>query len=362
MGESQKMKVALVYDRVNKFGGAERILLALHKIFPNAPLYTSVYNKENASWADRFVVKTSFLQHIPFAKNHHEWFAVLMPFAFSAFSFSEYDVVISVTSESAKGIHTSGKTKHLCYILTPTRYLWSGYNEYFKSFLFKIVGSPFVWGLRKWDLAVSQKPNKYVVISKEVQKRVKKYYNKEASLVYPPVELVNKKSVAVLDKGYFLIVSRLVSYKKIDIAIQACMALNIPLKIIGVGKEHGNLLKISNEQIEFLGTLTDDQVVGYYRNCRALLFPGEEDLGLTVIEAQLFGKPVVAFKGGGALETIIEGKTGEFFYPQTAKALQNVLANFNPENYKEEACKKNADRYSFKIFKEKFVKEVKSIS
>src|SRR5258706_16458730 len=182
----ESIKVALVYDRVNKWGGAERILLALHKIFPNAPLYTSVYDKKRAPWAQVFRVKTSFLQEIPFIKSHHELFPFLMPIAFESFSFDEYDFVISITSESAKGIITRPSTVHLCICLTPTRYLWSGYEEYFKNFFLRFLTKPIVIYLRHWDKTASGRVDEFVAISKEVKKRIKKYYKKKAKLLYPP--------------------------------------------------------------------------------------------------------------------------------------------------------------------------------
>src|SRR5579859_4545398 len=173
------MKVALVYDRVNKWGGAERVLLALHDLFPDAPLYTSVYNAQKASWADVFVVKTSFLQRIPFASSRHEYLALFMPLAFEQFNFEEYDLVISFTSESAKGIITKPNTKHVCYCLTPTRYLWSGFDEYFINKLFKIIATPFVAYLKYWDTIASHRPDEYIAISREVQKRIQEFYIKK---------------------------------------------------------------------------------------------------------------------------------------------------------------------------------------
>ena len=181
------MKVALVYDRVNKWGGAERVLLALHKMFPKAPLYTSVYHQKKAEWASDFAVKTSFLQNMPFAKSAHEFFPVFMPIAFEQFNFDQYDLVISVTSEAAKGIITKPRTKHLCYLLTPTRYLWSGYHDYFQNPIVKTVSKPAVTYLRTWDKIASSRPDRIIAISHEVQQRVRTYYKKEATIIYPPV-------------------------------------------------------------------------------------------------------------------------------------------------------------------------------
>lgn len=319
------MKVALVYDRVNKWGGAERVLLALHKIFPKAPLFTSVYDKENAKWARVFDVRTTFLQKIPFAKSHHDLLASFMPIAFETFNFDEYDVVISVTSEAAKGIVTKPGTLHICLCLTPTRYLWSGYKEYFKNPMLRLVSRPIVMLLRKWDFAAAQRPDSYIAISQEVARRLKKYYKKAAPVIYPPIELLRTRLPQKATNDYFLVVCRLVPYKKIDIAIKACNRLQLPLKIVGTGSEENYLRSIAGPTVEFVGNLTDNELIRYYNECAALLFPGLEDLGLTVLEAQQYGKPVIAYKGGGAMETIIEGKTGEFFAPQSASALTKKL-------------------------------------
>ena len=184
------MKVALVYDRVNKWGGAERVLLALHKLFPDAPLYTSVYNPKTAPWAEVFDVRTSFLQQFPYAQSNHELYAPLMPLAFESFLFDQYELVISLTSEAAKGILTKPKTMHLCYCLTPTRYLWSAHKEYFKDKKSRVLARPFISYLRTWDVVASQRPDVYIAISKEIQGRINKYYGRESTVVYPPVELV----------------------------------------------------------------------------------------------------------------------------------------------------------------------------
>ncbi|MBI2613613.1 MAG: glycosyltransferase [Candidatus Levybacteria bacterium] len=368
------MRVALVYDRVNKWGGAERVLLALHKLFPDAPLYTSVYDKKKTPWASVFNVRTSFLQRLPFAMNH-ELFAVLMPLVFESFDFDEYDLVISVTSEAAKGIITKPKTKHICYCLTPTRYLWSGYDEYFKNPVLRLLSKPVVWYLKFWDKIAAQRPDAYIAISKEVQGRIKKYYGRESTVVYPPVEafsllassvqLGNKKLDADLldaERSYFLIVSRLVPYKKIDLAIKAFNELKLPLKIIGTGSETGSLKRIAKSNIEFLGNLTDKELVGYYRACRALVFPGIEDFGLTILEAQSFGKPVIAFRAGGSLETIIEGKTGIFFNEPNIESLTKAIKQFNNMKFDPKDCIEQASKFSFEMFKKQFMSAINNIA
>lgn len=387
------MKVALVYDRVNKWGGAERVLLALHALFPEAPLYTSVYNPDKATWAGVFSkIHTSFLQEFPFAKTSHEFYALLMPLAFESFTFDEYDIVISVTSEAAKGILTKPRTMHVCYCLTPTRYLWSGYEDYFASDWFRMIAKPVVSYLRLWDKIAAQRPDYYIAISGEVQKRIKTYYGRESEVVYPPVTVLDDRSSSVEDRtlkseagksiysqssnfknrpstlyhpssksGYFLIVSRLVPYKRIDIAIEAFNILGLPLKIIGTGSEFGKLKSVAKDNIEFLGNLTDGELRGYYENCIALITPGIEDFGLSVLEAMSFGKSIISFGGGGAKETVIEGITGEFFYPQTKKALVKTLKNFDASKYDSSVIKKHVERFSEDRFKKEFVRVVNNL-
>ena len=363
------MKVALVYDRINKWGGAERVLLALHKIFPKADLYTSVYNREKASWAKVFNVKTSFLQNFPLAKSSHQLYAVLMPIAFESLSFDGYDLVISITSESAKGIITKPGTLHICYCLTPNRYLWSSYNDYFKNPLLRFFSKPAVLYLRTWDKVAAQRPDEFIAISTAVKNRIKKYYRRDSVIIYPPSEMANARPASLGEAGgkwqmvngkkisdFFLVVSRLevISYKKIDIAIRACNELKLPLKIVGTGKGEKKLKKLAGPTVEFLGQLTDEKLSYYYKNCRALLFPGIEDFGLAMVEAQSFGKPVIAFRGGGALDIIKEGITGEFFDRQTSEALEKVLVKFKDSSYNNKLCRENAQRFSFQRFEKDF--------
>lgn len=350
------MKLALVYDRVNKFGGAERVLLALHEIWPEAPLYTSVYSPKGAAWAKDFKIVPSFLNNLPLARTRHEYFPWLMPLAFESFEFDEFDIVISITSEFAKGIITKPETLHLCYCLTPTRYLWSGYEDYFPTPASQLVSRPMVSYLRSWDKVASQRPDALLAISKEVKKRIKKYYHRQAGVVYPGVDTTFFKPARQRKKGqYFLIVSRLVPYKRVDIAIQAFNRLGLPLKIIGDGLNRAGLERVAQPNIEFLGQrLTDKQLIKYYQNCRALIFAGSEDLGLASLEAQACGKPAIAFRGGGVPESLVPGKTGELFYPKTAAALAAAVKKFEEKKYQPEACRQQGQKFDVKIFKKQF--------
>ncbi len=356
------MKVALVYDRLNKWGGAERVLLALHELFPDAPLFTSVYNSKKASWASVFKVRTSFLQHFPFAVSSHELYPLCMPLAFESFTFDEFDLVISVSSEAAKGIVTKPHTLHICYLLTPTRYLWSGYNEYFHNSFFRSLATPGVNYLKKWDRVASNRPDAIIAISEEVKKRTQKYYMRNVDVIYPPVSLgKRRKIVSAKREAYLLVVSRLVPYKRIDLAIEACNELGINLKIIGIGSEEKKLRSISGPTIEFLGNLTDDKLIEYYIGCIGLLFPGTEDFGITVLEAQKFGKPVLAFKDGGAKETILDGRTGMFFYPQTTEMLREKLPIFMKHKFSSSAAEKQANRFRKEIFKKAISEKIAKI-
>lgn len=339
------------------------MLGVLHELFPNAPLYTSVYNPKKAGWAKDFDIRFSFLQKFPHATSFHELYPLLMPIAFETFDFNSYDLVISITSESAKGIITGPKTLHICYCLTPTRYLWSGYGEYFRSSFLRLLSKPFVKYLRFWDKIAANRPDYFIAISKEVQRRIYVYYQKNVKVIYPPLApFPEQKEEDRVGEEFFLVVSRLVSYKRVDIAIQACNALGKNLYIVGVGQEEKKLKKMAGKTIKFLGNLTDREISGYYKKCQALLFTSNEDFGLTSLEAQYFGKPVIAYRGGGALETIIEGKTGVFFDRQTAQSLRKALESFNPLMYNSSDCRKQSEKFNKSVFKKEFLETIKKLA
>lgn len=348
------MKVALVYDRVNKWGGAERVLLALHKMFPDAPLFTSVRSFEGSKWANDFEIKTSFLQSASALRKYNELLAVFMPIAFERFSFDDFELVISVTSEAAKGIITNTGTIHVCYCLTPTRYLWSGHDEYFRSPLIKFLSTGSIKYLRKWDLVASQRPDYMIAISSEVKNRIKKYYDRNSEIIFPPLMLDIPKNIKKRKNDYFLLVSRMSrfsNYKRVDLAVEAFNKNGLPLKIIGGGPMMASLKKRSNRNIQFLGELTDEKLRYYYENCKALIFPGNEDFGLVMAEAQAFGKPVIAFKSGGALDIVKKGITGEFFQEQSPESINRVLERFDERLYNKADIIRNSERFSYKNFK-----------
>lgn len=352
------MKTALVYDRINKWGGAERDLLALHELFPDAPLYTSVYKPNTANWAKVFSkVIPSFLNKISFVSDKHELFPYLMPLAFETFNFDAYDAVISVTSEAAKGIITSPKTLHICYCLTPTRYLWSHYDLYFKDKLFKRISRPVVEYLRGWDKIAAQRPDIMVAQSRAVGKRIKKYYGRDSTLIHPPadVDFFGRRQKGKRG-NFFLIVSRLVPYKRVDLAIKAFNILGSPLYIVGVGSEEGRLKAMANKNVHFLGKLTDEKLAHYYRKCAAFILPQEEDFGLAAVEAQLGGAPVIAYRAGGALDIVVEGKSGLFFDTQNTNEIIAAVDRFRISKFNYDVISQGAKRFSKEVFKEKFKK------
>jgi glycosyltransferase involved in cell wall biosynthesis len=365
------MKIALVYDRINKFGGAERVLQALHQLWPQAPLYTAVYNQSATPWAKDFDIRSSFLQKFPLAKTHHELYPWLTPLAFESFNFDDYQVVISVTSAEAKAIITHPKILHLCYCLTPTRYLWSHQKEYQSSpglgifnRLGRLVFSLSKPRLQAFDRVASSRPDLYLAISKTVQKRISQYYHRHSKIIYPPVDVQKFSRISTFSKktpasfaasaaDYFLVVSRLTPYKKVDLAIKACNQLKENLVIVGSGREQASLKKLSGPTIRFTNQISDDQLVYLYQNCQALIMPQEEDFGIVALETQAAAKPVISFYKGGATETVIPGQTGIFFKNQTVDSLIKAVKQFKTYSWDKKAIRSQAKKFDIKIFKQK---------
>ncbi len=374
------MKIALCYDRINKFGGAERVLQALHELWPEAPIYTLTYDSDQAKWANGWDIRSSFLQKLPVIGRKHELFPALAPLAWEQFDFNEYDVVISITSAEAKAIITSAHTLHICYCLTPTRYLWSGYFDYLRATGFgifhQLVRRIFSWlsyPLRVWDYYFARRPDIMVGISDEVCGRIRKYYRRESIKIYPPVEAPAVTTVSSATEPYFLVVSRLVPYKRVDLVVEAFARLGWRLKVIGVGSELEALKSRGGKNIEFLGFLPDKEIAFHYQNCSALIFPSFEDFGIVPVEAQAVGTPVIAYGRGGALETVVPDKTGLFFTFQNAEGLitlfreccsqvgDSALTEANMVQYlnrfNREDCRTNARLFT----KENFQKAMQSL-
>lgn len=356
-------KIALVYDRVNKIGGAERVLTALHQLYPDAPLYTSVYSPDEAKWAEDFQVIPSFLQKVPFARRRHELFAWMMPSVFESFNFDKYDIVISITSAEAKGILTKPQTLHISYTLTPTRYLWS-HTHLYRQYAFgrwaklmKPVTTHTMTQMRQWDYLAASRVDRFVAISNTVAKRISKYYRRPVDqVIYPPTpELESSQTLIDHDPGYYLLVSRLVPYKRVDLAIEAFNRLpDKRLVVIGQGSQFNRLRSLANENVTLMGKVSAPRLSAYYQHSQALVFPTFEDFGLVCVEAQQFGKPVIALNRGGAREIIKEPDTGVLFNNQDTGDLIEAIERFERLTFNPNMCKRNASRFDLNTFKGKF--------
>lgn len=342
------MKVAIVHDWLTIYGGAESIIRILHDLFPEAPIYTSVYDRENMP--DDFKemdIRTSFLQKMPFAKKKYTSYLQLMPKAFESFDLSEYDLIISSSTCCAKGVKTRKDAFHICYCNTPMRYAWDFYDEYVsgKSFLARKYIGMVMPGIRKWDYKSSDRVDSFIANSKNVAERIKRHYDRESHVIYPPVR-TEMFVPSGEDKDFYLAVSRLVPYKKIDLLAETFTKLEKPLYIIGGGSEFEKIKALSGDSVKLLGRLSDEEVLSYMQSCKAFLFPGEEDFGITPVEAQACGKPVIAYGKGGATETVVDGVTGVHFAEQTVSSLTKAIERFENTTFDIEKITDNAAKFS----------------
>lgn len=366
----KKPKVAIVYDRVNTpYGGAEQVLLALNKLYPNAPLYTAVYQPEKAVWAKVFPkVIPSWLNKIPLFNQLHRWIPFLMPMAFESFDFDQYDIVISVTSAEAKGVITKPHQLHLCYLLTPPRYLYQDREHSLKSRLILRI-PPFSWlakvllnYLTWWDQQAIFRPDSIIPISQRVSQRVREYYpnTPPSDVIYPPVntKIGKTEKVENLPKSYLLLNSRLVSYKHIDQAILACNRLNQNLVIIGSGPEKNNLKQLASNNVIFLENISQEKLTYLYKNCEALLMPGEEDFGIVALEANNFGKPVLINSKSGAAECIDHTLHGVHISQEKAEYIKDAIKHLKKNNFNQTRLVKNAKKYDTNTFIKTFEQKI----
>ena len=353
------MKIALVHDWLTTLGGSEQALFSLHQIFPNAPIFTSAYNPEELPQFKKTKIISSFLDKLPLGKKRPQYYLSFMPFVFENFDLGEFDLVISNCHAACKGVITKPETLHISYCHTPIRYIWLPWLDprLSDSWFKKIIAH----NLRVWDFQAAQRVNKFVGNSKNVAERIKKYYRREADFIYPPVRTSFFKPVDSLNKleDYYLLVGRLVDYKKPEIVIEAFNKLGLPLKIIGAGPLFSRLSKIAKKNIEFLGRLSDDELKKYYQKALSFIFPAEEDFGIVSVEAIAAGRPVIAYKEGGVIETVIGGVTGEFFEKQTPESLIEILRKFEPTQYDPQKIRKRALEFDEEVFKKKFLEYIK---
>jgi glycosyltransferase involved in cell wall biosynthesis len=356
------MKIALVHDVLNQLGGAERVLANFLEIWPEATIYTVFYDEEKTQGQfARFRKKISLLNSLPLSKLHPRLFVTLLPWAFENFKFDDYDLVISDSSAFAKFAKPKNKL-HISYIHTPTRFLWIE-PEYLDKqrypFFIRFAGKLTLPWLRKKDYQASQRPNFLIANSVTVADRIKNFYHRDSVIIPPPVDTLFYQSMGI-KKDYFLIVTRLEPYKKVDIIIKAFNELGWPLKIVGSGTIIDELKAIAQPNIEFLGRIPEPDLKRYYAEAKAFVYATEEDAGIALLEAQSAGTPVVAYGKGGALESVVAGKTGEFFYDQTPESLITALKNFDSSKYSSEDLRNNALKFSKQKFQDKireFVEE-----
>lgn len=361
------MKVALVCDFLTKLGGAQRVLLALSKLYPEAPIYCMLYDEKGTKgeFKGKKIIPSHLQKYPAFLRSQPKLFLGKLSFAVEQFNFSEFDVVISSSDSFAHGIITKPNTFHICYCHTPMRYAWDWYHNYLKENnigygLKGLYVRNLLYKIRIWDRTAAHRVDKWLANSENVKVRIKKYYQTDSTVVYPPVD-IEKINIAEKDPDdYYLIVSRLEPYKKIDLAIEAFNSLDKKLKIIGEGSDSDRLRKIANKNISFLDWQKDEAVFDYLRKCKALIFPGEEDFGLTIVEALAAGRPVIAYSKGGAIESILPDETGLFFEEDSPESLIKAVNQLEKDygKFKPENCRKQAEKFSLENFNTKIKKEV----
>lgn len=354
MGEGG-LRVAIVCSWLNQYGGAERVLEVVHAMYPEAPVYTSIYWPEALPASYRgWDIRTSFLNRLPLIRRHHQPFLALYPLGFEALDLEGYDLVLSVTSAFAHGVIVPPGTKHICYCLTPARFLWS-YPAYARrerlGRLARTILPLALPALRTWDALAANRVDHFVAISRAVQERIARYYRRPARVIYPPVQT---SAFALSDQvdDYYLILGRLVPYRRIDLAVQAFSALGLPLIIAGEGRDRPTLERMARPNVRFLGRVSDEERKRLLSRCRAFLWPGEEDFGIAPLEANASGRPVIAYRAGGAVETVVEGVTGIFFDEPTPEALAEAVRSLDAGAFDPLTMRRHAERFDVSVFRE----------
>ncbi len=351
------MKIALVHDYLNQAGGAERVVECLHEAFPQAPLFTSIYDRAGMPEVFRSMdIRTSFMQKLPGVMKHFKKYLPLYPFAFGSFDLSGFDVILSSSSAWGKGVAKRCGQTHICYCHSPMRFVWM-YEDYMEKEeygrLVRLILPPILKWLKGWDIRTAASVDRFIANSKTTQKRIKLFYGKDSLVIHPPVDTSFFKPYNGEIEDYFLVVSRLNPYKHIDLAVEAFNELGLPLYVVGTGPDERRLKSMARPNIRLLGKLSDKEVVRLYSGCRAFILPGEEDFGLTPVEAQACGRPVIAYRAGGALESVVEGETGSFFDSQEKGSLVDAVRNFKAGSFNGKRIREHALRFDKEVFKRK---------
>lgn len=351
------MNLALVHDWLNQVGGAEDVLEHLVRLYPDRPLYTSLYAPDRMPAAYRaWDIRPLWLDRLPGIHNHHQPYLPLYPLAWGGLDLSAYDVVLSNKSGFCHGLRHGPATLHVCYCLAPTRYVWQ-FDSYVQreglSAAQVALLRPMVALLRRWDRRAADRVDHFIAISAEIQARIRRFYGRDSVIIYPPVETARFTPVPPSEvEDYFLVVARHIPYKRLDLAVQVCTQLGLPLKVGGSGRDTARLRALAGPSVEFLGYVPEDDLPGLVARCRAFLFPGLEDFGIAPVQAMAAGRPVIAFAGGGALDTVLPGQTGQLFQAQTVDSLAAVLRDFDAAQYDPERVRAHALRFDSAVFAE----------
>jgi len=346
------MRVALIHDWLTGMRGGEKVLAVLCELFPDADLFTLFHIPGAVSPAiEHRRIITSFVQHLPLADRHYRRYLPLFPLAIERFDLRGYDLIVSSSHCVAKSVITPPEARHICYCHSPMRYAWDQFDAYFGPERVGPVASRWLYRallsrLARWDAATATRPSRFVANSQYVAGRIARYYSRQASIVYPPVDTVFYHPASVPRGSHFLVVSALVPYKRIELAIDACRRVGAGLRIVGDGPDRERLEAMADDSVTFVGRITDVEIRAEYQDALAVLLPGEEDFGIVPVEAQACGTPVVALGRGGALETVIEGETGTFFPEPTAAALAAALARVATMPVDRNRIREHAERFS----------------
>lgn len=359
-----KARIALVFDWMTNQGGAEKVNLLLHRMFPTAPIFTSIFNKKNLPGFEKAEIHTSFIQKLPFAKKRHQLYLNFMPYAYEQFDLSNFDIVISSSHACAKGIITKPETLHVCYCHTPMRYAWDNWQTYIKDYkanpLLKHFAKKSMHKLRMWDRLSAERVDYFLANSETTKKRISKYYKKSSTVLNPPIKVSGYK-ISENTKGYFLAVGRLIPYKKFDLLVETFNQIGLPLKIAGTGIMERELRAQAKENIDFLGYVNDRELKTLYSEAEALLFPQLEDFGLTAVESMAAGRPVIAYGKGGSLDSVIDGKTGILFDEQTPESLKDAIEKYqrNKSDFIPLEIRKHAENFDQKVFEKRLMEFLK---
>ena len=351
------MRIALVHDYFTQLGGAEKVVEELFTMLPGASLFATVALPEcMPPRLKNVVVNTSWMQRLPRIHRYYRLYFLLYPLAVGAMNLSQYDLVLSSSSSYAKGVKTSRDALHVCYCHTPTRWVWS-YEDYSRRDSFgsaqRLVLPILIGGLKKWDEEASRQPDHFVANSKTVAERIQRVYNRSAEVIHPPIN-VDRFRLSSERDDYYVTLARLISYKRIDLAVQACTERGKKLLVIGDGPDRERLEKLAGPSITFVGRASDRDVEYHVSRCRALIFPGEEDFGMAPLEVAAAGKPTIAYRAGGAVETINDGITGLFFGRQTTDDLGDAIERFEKQDWHPHILRRHSEDFSVHVFRDRF--------